>query len=103
MGVGETGQIIGETGVGEMGVIRESMVKLIIQEANARLKFLFRKLAFKEAFSYVSYSMSLRLCLFILVPRLVARQLLRNRLQVTQNKMIRFVLKLDPWAHQVSL
>ena len=43
MGVGEMGQIIGETGVGEtgvceMGVIRESMFKLIIQKANDRLK-----------------------------------------------------------------
>ena len=54
----------------------ESMVKLIIQKANARLKFLFRKHIFLNLHSkklcYVSYSMPLRLCLFILVPRLVA-------------------------------
>ena len=40
--------------------------------------------------------MSLRLCLFILISRL--SQLLGNRLQVTQ-KMIRFVVKLDPTSH----
>ena len=58
----------------------ESMDKLIIQKANARLKFLFRKQKFRNLHSKkllviiynVSYSMSLRLCLFILVSRLVA-------------------------------
>ena len=80
----------------------ESMVKLIIQKANARLKFLFRKQKFLNLHSKKLLVMSLIQCHFdyacsFWYPGL--SQLLRNRLQVTQNKMIRFVLKLDPRSH----
>ena len=80
----------------------ESMVKLIIQKANARLKFLFRKQKFLNLHSKKLLVMSLIQCHFgyacsLWYPGLL--QLLRNRLQVTQNKMIRFVLKLDPISH----
>ena len=58
----------------------ESMVKLIIQKANARLKFLFRKLKFLDLHSKQLLVMSLIQCHFdyaymyefILVPRFVA-------------------------------
>ena len=80
----------------------ESMVKLIIQKANARLKFLFRKQKFLNLHSKKLLVMSLIQCHFdyacgFWYPGL--SQLLRNRLQVTQNKMIQFVLKLDSRSH----
>ena len=80
----------------------ESMVNLIIQKANARLKFLFRKQKFLNLHSKKLLVMSFIQCHFdyacsFWYPGL--SQLLRNRLQVTQNKMIRFVLKLDPRSH----
>ena len=56
----------------------ESMVKLIIQKANARLKFLFKKLKFLDLLSKQLLVMSIIQCHFdhayelILVPRLVA-------------------------------
>ena len=80
----------------------EFMVKLIIQKANARLKFLFRKHKFLNLHSKKLLVMSLIQCHFdyacsFWYPGL--SQLLRNRLKVTQNKMIRFVLKLDPRSH----
>ena len=78
------------------------MVKLIIQKANARLKYLFRKQKFLNLHSKKLLVMSLIQCHFdyacsFWYPGL--SQLLRNRLQVTQNKMLRFVLKLDPRSH----
>ena len=80
----------------------ESMVKLIIQKVNARLKFLFRKQKFLNLHSKKLLVMSRIQCHFdyacsFWYPGL--SQLLRNRLQVTQNKMIRFVLKLEPRSH----
>lgn len=80
----------------------ESMVKVIIQKANARLKFLFRKQKFLNLHLKKLLVMSLIQCHFdyacsFWYPGL--SKLLRNRLQVTQNKLIRFVLKLDPRSH----
>ena len=80
----------------------ESMVNLIIQKANARLKFLIRKQKFLNLHSKKLLVISLIQCHFdyaysFWYPGL--SQLLRNRLQVTQNKMIRFVLKLIPRSH----
>ena len=80
----------------------ESMVKLIIQKANARLKFLFRKPDILNLHSKKLLVMSLIQCHFdyacsFWYPGL--SKLLRNWLQVTQNKMIRFVLRLGPRSH----
>ena len=80
----------------------ESMVKSIIQKANARLKFFIQKTEIFDLHSKKLLVMSLIQCHFdyacsFWYPGL--SQLLRNRLQVTQNKMIRFVLKLDPRSH----
>ena len=81
----------------------ESMVNSILQRANARLKFLCQKQNFfnfhtKFFFSHVPHTMPFRLRLFLLVYGnfKIAK---KNRLQVTQNKIIRFVLKMDPRSH----
>ena len=66
------------------------MVNSIIQKANARLRFWFRKQKFLNL-RHFDYACS------FWYPGL--SKLLGNRLQVTQNKMIRFVLKLDPRSH----
>ena len=78
------------------------MVNSIIQKANARLKFLFRKQKFLNLHCKKLLIMSLIQCHFdygcsLWYPGL--SKLLRNRLQITQNKIIIFVLKLDPRTH----
>ena len=80
----------------------ETMVKSIVQKANARLKFLYRKQKFLNLHSKKLLVMSLIQCHFdyacsFWYPGL--SKFLRERLQVTQNKMVRFVLKLDPKSH----
>ena len=80
----------------------ESMVNSILQRANARLKFLYRKQIFlnfhtEKTFSHVPHTMQFRLRLFLLVYWNFKTA--KNRLQVTQNKIIRFVLKIDPRSH----
>ena len=80
----------------------ETMVKSIVQKANARLKFLYRKQNFLNLHSKKLLVMSLIQCHFdyacsFWYPGL--SKFLRERLQVTQNKMVRFVLKLDPKSH----
>ena len=79
----------------------ETMVQSILQKANARLNFLFRKQKFlnlhTKTFGYVLIQ-----CHFDYASSLWysgLSKLLRNRLQVTKYKMIRFILKLDPWSH----
>ena len=76
------------------------MVKSIIQKANAGLKF--RKQQFLNLQTKKLLVMSLIQSHFdygcsFWYPGLT--KLLRNRLQVTQNKMIRFTLKLDFMSH----
>ena len=78
------------------------MVKSIVQKANARLKFLYRKQKFLNLHSKKLLVMSLIQCHFdyacsFWYPGL--SKFLRERLQVTQNKMVRFVLTLDPKSH----
>ena len=80
----------------------ESMVSSILQRANAILKFLYWKQNFlnfhtKHFFSHVPHTMPFRLRLFLLVYGNI--KIAKNRLQITQNKIIRFVLKMDPRSH----
>ena len=79
----------------------ESMVKSIIQNANARLKFLYRKQKFLNLHTKKLLVMSLIQGLFDYASfwYLGLSQLLRNRLQTIQNKLIRFVLKMCPQSH----
>ena len=77
----------------------ESMVKSIKQKANARLKFLYRKQNFLNLHTEKLLVLSLIQCHFdyacsFWYPGLT--QFLRNRLQTTKNKIIRFVLKMGP-------
>ena len=78
------------------------MVKSIIQKANARLKFLYRKQKFLNLHTKKLLVMSLIQSHFdyagsFWYPGLT--QFLRNRLQTTQNKIIRFVFKMGPRSH----
>ena len=86
----------------EQSLSGESMVKSIIQKANARLKFLYRKQKYLNLHTKKLLVMSLIQCHFdyacsFWYPGLT--QFLRNRLQTTQNKIIRFVLKMGPRSH----
>ena len=81
---------------------RESMVNSILQRANARLKFLYRKQTFLNFRTKKLLVMSLIQCHFDYAcsyQYMGISKLLKNRLQVTQNKIIRFVLKMDPMSH----
>lgn len=80
----------------------ESMVMSIIQKVNGRLKFLYRK---RE---YLSFHTKKMLIMAIIQCHLdyaspvwyySLTQSLRNKLQVTQNKMVRFVMNLDARSH----
>ena len=80
----------------------EYRVRSIIQKANARLKFLYRKQVFLNLKTKKLLVMSLFQCHFdyacsFWYPGL--SQSLRNKLQITQNKVIRFVLKLGLRSH----
>ena len=77
------------------------MVKSIIQRSNARLKFLHRKKKFLNLHTKTLLVMSLIQCNFnyaCSIWYLGLSQPLRNRPQTTQNKIIRYVLKLGPWS-----
>ena len=73
------------------------LAQSLLKKANARLKCLYRNsstlLNTLNTFSYVVNSMSLRLCLRIWYKGLY--KVLKNKLQTTQNKLIRFVLDLE--------
>ena len=78
------------------------MVNSILLRANARLKFLYRKQNFLNFHTKKLYVMSLIQCHFDYVCSfwyMGISKLLKNRPQVTQNKIIRFVLKIDPRSH----
>ena len=80
----------------------ESIANSVLQKANARLKFLYRKQKFLNLHIKKLLIMSLIQCHFdyacsFWYPGL--SKLLKNRLQITQNKIVRFVLKLDPRSH----
>ena len=79
----------------------ESMVLSIIQKANARLKFLYRKCKYRTFTTKKLLVISLIQCLTmpVLFWFSCLSQNLKNRLQTTQNKLIRFVLNLDQMIH----
>jgi len=80
----------------------ESMVTSVIKKANARLKFLYRKQRFLSFDTKKMLIMSLIQCHFDYTCSIWyygISQNLKNRLQVTQNKIIRFIFRLDPRCH----
>ena len=86
----------------EQTLTGESIANSVLQKANARLKFLYRKQKFLNLHIKKLLIMSLIQCHFdyacsFWYPGL--SKLLKNRLQVTQNKIVRFVLKLDPRSY----
>ena len=80
----------------------ETMVTSIIKKANARLKFLYRKQRFLSLYTKKMLVMSLIQCHFDYACSIWyygISQDLKNRLQVTQNKIIRFILRFDQRSH----
>ena len=78
------------------------MARSTIKKANARLKFLYRKSKFLNHHSKMLLVTSLIQCHFDYGCSIWYNSLtqeLRNKLQVTQNRMIRFVLDLEEMAH----
>ena len=78
------------------------MATSVIQKANTRLKSLYRKRNFLNLTTKKLLVMSLIQCHFDYAcsywyPGL--SKILKNKLQVTQNKIIRFVINMDSWAH----
>lgn len=74
----------------------------VIKKANARLKFLYRKQKLLSLYTKKMLIMSLIQCHFDYACSIWyygIAQNLKNRLQVTQNKIIRFVLRLDQRSH----
>ena len=79
-----------------------NMTTYVIQKANARLRFLYRKRKFLNLTSKKLLVMSLIQCHFDYACSfwyLGLFKVLKNKLHVTQNKIIRFVLNMDSRAH----
>jgi len=75
-----------------------SMANAVLMKANSRLKFLYRKKEFLSEFTKKLLVMSLVQCHMDYACSVWYNglsQSLKNKLQTTQNKMIRFVLNLD--------
>ena len=80
----------------------ESMARSVIKKANGRLKFLYRKGKFLTRYTRKRLVSSLIQCHFDYASAAWYNGLsqeLKNKLQVTQNKLIRFVLNLDSRSH----
>ena len=80
----------------------ESMARSVIKKSNARLKFLYRKSEFLTLFTKKLLVTSLVQCHFDYASSTWFNSLtqeLKHKLQVTQNKLIRFVLNLNPTSH----
>ena len=80
----------------------DSMARSVIKKANSRLKFLYRKRQFLTHHTKKLLVMSLIQCHFDYACSFwysALTQSLKNRLQTTQNKMIRFVMDLDNRSH----
>jgi hypothetical protein len=80
----------------------DAMARSVLQKANARLKVLYRKKDYLTQPTKKPLVMSLIQCHFdyrcsIRYPSLT--QFLKSKLQVTQNKLIRFVIDLDARSH----
>jgi len=79
------------------------MGRSIIKKANFRLKLLYRKKQFLTYHTKKLLAMSLIQCHFDYVSPVWFCGLtkdLKSKLQVTQNKLIRFVLNLEPRSHK---
>jgi hypothetical protein len=80
----------------------EPMARSVISKANARLKFLYRKRDFLTQHTRKLLVTSLIQCHFDYACSFWYQsltQLLKNRLQTTQNKLVRFVLNMDSMSH----
>ena len=78
------------------------MARSIIKKANDRLKFLYRKSSFLTQYTKRLLINSLIQCHFDYASSAWFNGLtqeLKNKLQVTQNKLVRFVLNLNPRSH----
>ena len=83
----------------EQTLTGENMVNSILQKAKASLKFLYRKQNFLNLHTKKILVTSLIQCHFDYACsfwHMGLSKMLKNSLQITQNKIIRFVLKLDP-------
>ena len=86
----------------DQGLSGESIANLVIKKANAKLKFLYRKSKFLNRYTKQLLVSSLIQCHFDYACAswyLGLSQYLKNRLQATQNKMVRFILDLGPRTH----
>ena len=80
----------------------DAMARSIIKKSNSRLKFLYRKREFLNYHTNRLLAMSLVQCHFDYASSVWFYSLtqdLKNKLQVTQNRLIRFVLDLNPRSH----
>jgi len=80
----------------------DEMVNSVIQKVNSRLKFLYRKRNFLNEHTKKLSVSSLIQCHFDYACSFwfhCPTNKLKNKLQVTQNKMIRFVLSLEQRSH----
>lgn len=80
----------------------EFMANSIIKKANSRLKFLYRKSEYLSLHTKKLLVSALIQCHFDYASSawfLGLSQTLKHKLQVTQNKMIRFLLNLEPRSH----
>ena len=80
----------------------ESIANQVIKKANAKLKFLYRKRSFLNRYTKQLLVSSLIQCHFDYACAswyLGLNHVLKNRLQATQNKMLRFILNLSPRTH----
>jgi Reverse transcriptase (RNA-dependent DNA polymerase) len=78
------------------------MAESILKKANARLKFLYRKKDFLNKHIRKQLVMSLIQCHYDYACSVwyhSLTQTLKNKLQTTQNKMVRFILSLDSRSH----
>lgn len=80
----------------------ESIANQVIKKANAKLMFLYRKSSFLNRYTKQLLVSSLIQCHFDYACAswyLGLSQNLKNRLQATQNKLVRFILNLSPRTH----
>jgi hypothetical protein len=80
----------------------DTMARSVIQKANSRLKYLYRKKEYLTQQTKKLLVMSLIQCHFDYACSIWYHSLtkmLQNKLQTTQNKLLRFVLGLDARAH----
>lgn len=80
----------------------DTMARSVLQKANARLKYLYRKKEYLTQLTKKLLVMSLIQCHYDYACSIWYHgltKMLRNKLQTTQNKLMRFVLGLDARCH----